>query len=151
MSEKAKALREAMRLIDRRLEMVDEKEKACCCGTTLAQCHALVEIGRAGSISLIGLSEQMDLDKSTMSRTVDALVARGFAKRDIDEANRRFVTITLMEKGLQEYRSIESSMDVYFDRLLEAVPAEKQAQVLESMQLLVDAVLQVDCCAECRK
>jgi DNA-binding MarR family transcriptional regulator len=149
MSEQSKALREAMRQIDRRLEMVDEKEKACCCGTTLAQCHALVEIGRAGSISLIRLSEQMDLDKSTMSRTVDALVARGFAQRDIDEDNRRFVTIVLTEKGLEEYHAIESSMDVYFARLLDAVPAEKRAQVLESMLLLLEAVKQVECCAEC--
>ena len=35
---------------------------------------ALVEIGRAGSISLVDLSKLLNLDNSTLSRTVNNLV-----------------------------------------------------------------------------
>ena len=58
---------------ERKLGVLEDGEMACC-GISMAQCHALVEIGRAGSISLVELAKLLDLDNSTMSRTVNNLV-----------------------------------------------------------------------------
>jgi hypothetical protein len=43
----SKALREVIRLLERKLGLLDELE-ASCCGVTFSQCHAVVEIGRHG-------------------------------------------------------------------------------------------------------
>ena len=73
-------LRELIRLLERKLCVLEDGEMACC-GISMAQCHALVEIGRMGSISLIDLATMLNLDNSTMSRTVNNLVNNGMVER----------------------------------------------------------------------
>ena len=63
-------LRELIRILVRNLGVL-EKADANCCGVSISQCHAIVEIGRAKEISLNKLAELLTLDKSTMSRTIN--------------------------------------------------------------------------------
>lgn len=142
MTEDSKLLREAMRRLERRIVM-DEDHLRACCGISLTQCHAMVEIGRAGSISVRSLSEKMGLDNSTVSRAVDTLVNKGIAHRETDPNNRRFVTISLTGMGEAEFKGIESSMNVYYEKVLGAVAKEKRDQVVESIQLLLQAVCEI--------
>ncbi len=141
----AKALREAVRVLERKLGLLDELETACC-GVTFAQCHAVVEIGRAGSISLNDLADALSLDKSTMSRTINNLVANGMAVREIDPADRRYITIQLTESGRQAFETIEERMEEFFASLFEKIPPGKRTQVLESLQLLNQALGANGCC-----
>ena len=142
MSDKSGLLRETMRRLERRTVM-DENHLRLCCGISLTQCHAMVEIGRAGSISVRSLAERLGLDNSTVSRAVDTLVSKGIAHRETDPNNRRYVTISLTNKGLTEFNGIESSMNVYYEKVLGAVAEDKREQVLESIQLLLHAVCEV--------
>lgn len=144
--EKASRLRELVRLMERRLGVLEDGETACC-GITLAQCHALVEIGRAGYLSLIDLSRLLDLDNSTMSRTVNNLVSRDLAVRELDPSDRRYVTIKLTPAGQNTFESIETNMDNYFLQIFKAVPETKREQVLESLQILLSAIDDSDCCS----
>lgn len=140
---KIKNLRESVRQMERKLGILDESEVSCH-GISLAQCHALVEIGRAKSISLIELSELLNLDSSTMSRTVNNLVNNGMAGRELDSNDRRYVTIKLTENGLKKFMRIEDNMNLYFTNIFESIPCEKQEQVLESLQILVAAIAKND-------
>lgn len=138
-------LREIIRKLERKIGTLDEKEMSCC-GVTMAQCHALVEIGRAGEISLNGLAEMLNLENSTMSRTVNNLVNNELVKRDIDLQDRRFVNISLTESGSKIVAGIEESMTLYYRRVYNAIPEEKREQVIESLQLLLDAFEKNLCC-----
>lgn len=140
-----KKLRENLRVLVRKLGVL-EKSEFSCCEITLAQCHAIVEMGRAGSISLVELAELLNLDNSTMSRTVNNLVNSGLAVRDIDPKDRRYVTIRLTEKGTGIFKNIEESMGVYYKRIFEAIVPEKRAQVLESLDMLLKAINESKCC-----
>jgi len=142
MTEDAKLLRETMRHLERRTVM-DETHLKSCCGITLTQCHAMVEIGRSEKISVRSLAEKMGLDNSTVSRAVDTLVNKGIAHRETDPDNRRYVSISLTTTGLSEFKGIESSMNAYYKKVLDAVRPEKREQVLESIQLLLQAVCEV--------
>ena len=132
-------LREMIRMLVRSLGIL-EKGDVCKSTITITQCHAIVEIGRRGKVSLIDLADMMDVDKSTMSRTVNNLVEAGLALRDVDVNNRRYVIIQLTDAGQKEFRSIEESMNGYFKSVFEAIPEEKRSQVLESLLLLTEAV-----------
>ncbi len=132
-------------MLERKLGVLEDGEMACC-GISLAQCHALVEIGRVGSISLVDLSNLLNLDNSTMSRTVNNLVNNGMAQRQLDPNDRRFIAIQLTQKGLEQFQGIESSMGAYFKKIYAAIPAENRSQVLESLQILLKAVADSDCC-----
>lgn len=138
-------LREFIRKLERKLGILDEKEMSCC-GITMAQCHALVEIGRADRISLNRLAEMLNLENSTMSRTVNNLVNNELVKRDIDPQDRRYVNISLTENGSKTYGSIEASMDLYFRNVYNAIPEDKREQVIESLQQLLDAFDKNPCC-----
>ncbi len=138
-------LRELLRILIRDLGVL-EKSDASCCGVSLAQCHAIVEIGRKEKISLVDLASLLGLDKSTMSRTINNLVESDLALRDLDMENRRYVIIQLTEKGKSIFSNIEESMDEYYQSIFNSIPENKRNQVLESLQLLKEAVESNNCC-----
>ncbi|MCR4434819.1 MAG: MarR family transcriptional regulator [Clostridiales bacterium] len=141
----SRQLREMMRLLERKLGILEESEVACC-GITMAQCHALVEVGRAKNISLNELAELLNLKNSTMSRTVNNLVNSELVKRDIDPQDRRYITISLTESGTKIYEGIEESMNLYYKRVYDWIPEDKRGQVMESLQILLEAISKNECC-----
>ncbi|HEX3045237.1 MAG TPA: MarR family transcriptional regulator [Bacillota bacterium] len=140
-----KLLRESVRLLERKLGLLNDIQ-ASCCGVTLAQCHALVEIGRAGSISLNDLADLLGLDKSTMSRTINNLVNNKLVSREIDPKDRRFLMLCLTEAGRKTFQTIEAKMDLFFNQIYQTVPEDKRQQVVESLQILIQALVENPCC-----
>ncbi len=138
-------LRELVRVLVRRLGIL-EKSDFSCCGISLAQCHAVVEIGRRGKINLNDLAELLGVDKSTMSRTINNLVESGLAARDLDGGDRRYVVIQLTEAGERFYENTETGMEKYFQAVLSRIPEEKRGQILESLTLLTAAIGDEGCC-----
>lgn len=138
-------LRELLRVLVKNLGVL-KKSDASCCGVTLTQCHAIVEIGRQEKISLVDLADLLGVDKSTMSRTVNNLVEANLAVRDLDTENRRYVIIQLTENGRTVFQNIEQSMESYYKSIFFSIPEDKRNQVLESLQLLTDAVRNNKCC-----
>ncbi len=134
----AQRLREGLRELVRALGVL-EKNEAGCCELSLGQCHAVVEIGRAGTLSLIRLAALLDLDKSTVSRMVEKLVQEGMLERRENAADRRYNELCLTQTGKLAYRKVESQMDVYFATVLDKILPEKRALALEGIELLVQA------------
>ena len=131
-------LRDLIRLLERKTGALRDTQMSCC-NMTMAQCHALVEVGRAKSISLIELSETLGLDSSTLSRTVNHLVDAEMVNRETDPSNRRYVTISLTGDGQKIFEGIETGMSLYHKQILQRIPQEKRQEVVECLQLLVDA------------
>ena len=132
-------LRELIRILVRNLGIL-EKTETSCCGVTVSQCHAIVEVGRKKEISLNELAELLGLDKSTMSRTINNLVEEGLVSREIHSGDRRYVTIELTDIGQDVFKTIEDSMEKYYSGILDTIPEDKRSQIIESLQLLVEAV-----------
>ncbi len=132
-------LRENLRVLVRQLGLLDKAE-AECCGASLAQCHALVEIGRAGALSLNDLAELLMLDKSTMSRTLNNLVESGLAVREPNLSDRRYVEIRLTPRGAAQYRAIDETAWNYYQQVLDKIPPEKQSVINESLAILTQAI-----------
>jgi DNA-binding MarR family transcriptional regulator len=140
-------LREMLRGLERKMGLVDDSAKSCC-GISLAQCHALVEIGRASDLSLNSLADMMNLDKSSVSRSVDHLVRRGYALRKTDEKSRRKIVIRLTSSGSDLFTRIEKDMTRYYSAVLDKIEPGKRAQVIESVGLLLDAIERADLTCE---
>ena len=141
----SRQLRETIRLLIRKLGIL-ERSEAVCCGITLTQCHAIVETGRTEQISVNELSELLNLDKSTVSRTVEQLVNNNLMVREPDQNDRRYVTLQLTNKGGELFRDIEQRMEVYFAEILAFIPEEKHKQVIESLQIFSEALQNRRCC-----
>ncbi|OPX43915.1 transcriptional regulator SlyA [Ruminiclostridium hungatei] len=137
-------LRELIRVMEAKLGIIGEIEAACC-GISFTQCHAVTEIGRVPNISLNELAEKLNLDNSTMSRTVNNLVNANLVNREIDSNDRRYITISLTDSGMEMFEKIEDSMGNYFKKIYDNIPQDKSSQVLECLRLLIDAINKSNC------
>jgi len=142
---KAQVLRDIVIELERRLGVLEDRITDCC-GLSMAQCHAVVELGRRNNVSLGSLAQSLNLENSTVSRTVNNLVNGSLAERTEDSSDRRYVAITLTEDGRQVYESIENGMNEFFDRIMNRIPEEKQEQVIDSLQVLLEATGSQRCC-----
>lgn len=138
-------LRELIRILVRNLGIL-EKSDTSCCGVTISQCHAIVEVGRAEEISLNELAELLTLDKSTMSRTINKLVEDGLVVRELHPEDRRYITIKLTDEGVNVFKNIEGSMKEYYKSVFMSIPEVDREKVLDSLKLLIEAVNQNKCC-----
>lgn len=147
----SKNFRELIRILERKLGLLN-KQDSCCLEVTLAQCHALVEIGRAENISLKDLSNLISLDISTMSRTVDSLVKKEFIFRTPSETDRRSIDIKLTEKGLKLFNDIESQMDTKFKNIFNHISLQEQMTVFNGLNIIIEALAKNEnissCCNE---
>jgi DNA-binding MarR family transcriptional regulator len=134
-------LREIIRVFTQKLGLL-QKTDAACCGVTLGQCHAIVEIGRVGETSVNELAEVMNLDKSTTSRTINNLVNSNVVVRETDPQDRRFTKIRLTPKGQGLFCELNDNMDQYYEQILGFVPEDKRELVREAMPYLLEAVRQ---------
>ena len=146
----AEIFREVVKTCVRKLGLL-QKADAACCGITVAQCHTLVEVGKANSLSLNKLSESLTLDKSTMSRTVDNLVNAGLVERQVDKEDRRYTKITLTAKGTEMVEVINSSMKEYFEKVMNSIPEEKRGVVIAALPYLLTAVRGTESCFAVRQ
>jgi DNA-binding MarR family transcriptional regulator len=142
-TEGSNQLREGIRLLEKKLGFLSKSETPCC-GITFSQCHALVEVGRAGSISLNELADILGLDNSTLSRTINNLVNNGLVQRELNQLDRRYVVINLTKDGMKVFEGIETSMNLYFKRIYKSIPENKRNQVVESLAILNEAIIDLE-------
>ncbi|MFZ5351459.1 MAG: MarR family winged helix-turn-helix transcriptional regulator [Bacillota bacterium] len=138
-------LRELTRVLVRNMGFLDKSE-AVCCGTTLAQCNVIVEIGRAHEITLNEVADLLKLDNSTISRTINNLADQQLVERETDLEDRRYIKLRLTDKGRHIFETTEKNMNAYYEAILRDIPEEKHEQVIESLMLLVEAVKNNKCC-----
>ncbi|MCD2347980.1 MarR family winged helix-turn-helix transcriptional regulator [Clostridium guangxiense] len=143
--EESNYLRELIRVLVRDLGIL-EKSDSNCHGVTMSQCHAIVEIGRAKEISLNGLAKILNLDKSTMSRTINKLVDDDLVVREAHPEDRRYIVIKLTDKGIKVFKTIEENMNNYYKKIFVSIPQDKREQVLDSLKILIDVIHGNKCC-----
>jgi len=141
----AATLRELLRVLIRKLGIL-ERSEAACCEMTLSQCHTLIEIGRAGAISVNQLSDRLGLDKSTVSRSADKLVLDGLLLREEAVTDRRYVSLTLSSEGMAAYNNLEQRMAIYFNSVVSEIDPTEREMVLNGLQTLTTALKSNKCC-----
>ncbi len=144
--------RDSVRQLQRSLGW-QAKNDAVCCGVTITQCHALLEIENKQELSLVDLANALSLDPSTLSRTVETMVAGELVERSANPEDRRYVTLSLTGRGKEVYNRINQAYDSYYQAIFSRIPSDKQQQVIESISLFARAVFESDrntCCMEGR-
>ena len=136
-------LREVARLYTRAQRVV-----ADCCSTTNTQCHLLGELGRAGPLPLSELGARVFLEKSWVSRAVDAMVERGLVSKEPNPADARSWLVTLTAEGERTVANLDRTLDEHADKLLETLTDRERAAVEASLMLLMKA-LREDAAAMC--
>jgi DNA-binding MarR family transcriptional regulator len=140
------AFRRDLRALEREIFRQLEGETECC-GVTVAQCHALLELSFS-ELSLSGLSTALDLDVSTLCRTVDGLVKSGLVERTEDPADRRLVRLALSAAGCAKVATIDEMCNRYYAELFEPVSEKDRKCVIRGVGLLADLMRSRRCSLE---
>jgi len=136
-------LREVARMYTRAQRVV-----ADCCRTTSTQCHLLTELGRAGPLPLSELGTRVTLEKSWVSRAVDAMVERGLVTKEPNPADARSWLVTLTAEGERTVAELNRTLDEHANQLLSSLGERERAAVENSLLLLMKA-LREDTAATC--
>ncbi len=128
-----------LRVLEREVELSMTSE-AGCCGVTFAQCHLLLEVERRGKTRVTELAAVLELDKSTLSRTVDGACRAGLVDRSVDPSSRRQQVLCLTAAGQETAAAINSQCDASYTRLFDFIPADRRLMVVESVALLAEAM-----------
>jgi DNA-binding MarR family transcriptional regulator len=135
----AEILSNTLLQLDRAMGLHSRTE-ATCYGVTLPQCHSIIEIGLAGKTSVKVLADALGVDKSTMSRIIDGLVETGMVARSLDDDDRRYVVISLTEKGQDIFQKISCAWYLFCSEIMKNIPIKKQDSVIESLQLIAESI-----------
>ena len=138
-----KQFRECTRQLECHLGNMNQSD-CCCCGISTMQCFIIVEIGRKPGISVKELAAILRVDKSGVSRAVEELVQKNFIERNPSKEDRRYVVLTLLPKGQERFEKIENDMYIKFKNVLEQIPEEKREQVIEALNLYIEACTKVE-------
>jgi DNA-binding MarR family transcriptional regulator len=128
----------------RRLEQLmvsQQKRDAAWHGVSLAQCHCLLAIEQLGRPSQNDLAEQLCLDKSTLSRTVEGLVRIGLIERAIDDKDRRVYRIRLTEQGAKTCLTINTIYDALYRQVLDRLPMSAHT-VVDALAATVQTIIE---------
>ena len=126
--------REVIRAFDR--EIFLQNNASCCNGISLAQCHTLLEIEKNNEISVSELADNLSLDKSTVSRTVEGLVNINMVDRVIPKENRRKAILNLTNNGQQVCSTINYTHDAYIKRVLNDFSEKEREECLRLFRKL---------------
>ncbi len=140
----ASDLRESTRELFRNLSLLD-RDRASCCGITVAQCHAITETGRLGRVAPSVLAEILRLDRSTVTRLVDNLEAQGFLTREQDPLDRRSILLALTEKGEEFFQATEETMDRFYASIVEKIPVGDRKALLSGIRVISESFSSEEC------
>jgi DNA-binding MarR family transcriptional regulator len=137
-TESIKEFRKSLRKLQRKLaEQLDGN--SVCCGVTIAQCHTLLAVEEKGHTTNTELAVELELDKSTLSRTIESLVVMGLVNRETNNDNRRSQHIRLTGDGEKTVAAIHDQWRSFFTSLFAGIPKLKHPVVIEGLSLLANS------------
>ena len=105
-------------------------------GLSVPELRTLIYLYRNEGVSLSEVAEHIGLKLPSMSKSIDALVARKLVIRRALAHDRRYVSLKLSARGLAELRRTRRSTEARLAEALSALLPEQQAKVVEALKML---------------
>jgi len=109
-------------------------------GVTPSQAEVIRVLSDFGPLTLTGLGELLVCETgNSPSRLVDRLVAHGLVRRDVDPADRRYVTLSLTGDGKRLSRRIAKVEERIYSTIDEYVANQPVDETLHTLRSLASA------------
>jgi DNA-binding MarR family transcriptional regulator len=105
---------------------------------TLPQFRALVVLD-ARDRNVGELARELRIQPSTATRLCDRLVRKGLARRNVDDANRREVTVSLSGSGRSLVREVTARRRREIASIMAKVPAAQRTMIVEALTTFCEA------------
>lgn len=125
-----------------RIYQVRDRDRICCHDISVTQCHALEVLVTRGPMRAQAMAEALRLDKSTVTRVVDALVRKAYVERLPDPDDARAQSLRITPAGRALFKRIDDEMVQQQAALLGDLAPEIRAGATELIQRLARAAEQ---------
>lgn len=136
----ASEFQETMVALVRTLGLHQPDRTPCGQPVSVAEAHALLELGREPGLSQNGLAARLRLEKSSVSRIVTGLEKRGWVERTRKPNDTRIVQVHLTNDGRDAAATLAESRQAKFARIFAAIPPAERDAVLTSLDTLVQVI-----------
>ena len=113
------------------------REQLGCGPVTVQQCYTL-EALIDGPRSMKSLAAEVALHQSTLTRVVEKLEKQDLVRRRRPADNQRSVEVQITEAGRQIYRILDDAGSQMISDLLDHIPANRQAAIVDAMEALAE-------------
>lgn len=136
--EDAKALQAAVSGLVR-IYQVRDRDRICCHDISVTQCHALEVLVAQGPMRSQALAEALRLEKSTVTRVVDALVRKGYVERLAAPDDARALALRATPSGRALFKRIHDELVAQQMALLRDLGPELRAGAADIVRRLARA------------
>ncbi|MDT0344011.1 MarR family winged helix-turn-helix transcriptional regulator [Streptomyces litchfieldiae] len=133
-------LQEALRGFVRAFGLHQPEKTPCGQPIPVSEAHALGELAQDGELRQVELARRLRLTKSTVSRLVGQLTARGWVERAPAPGDGRGVVLRLTPSGERAAGNLAEARREKFSRLLVSIPEHEREGVLHALHVLVEAL-----------
>lgn len=116
-----------------------DRDRICCHDLSVTQCHALEALIQHGPLRSLALAQRLNLDKSTVSRVVDALERKGYVRRRRDPEDARAQALSATRAGRELYQTIERGLIAQQAELIADLEPEVRAAAASLIRRLARA------------
>ena len=116
------------------------RDEAFCEGVTFHQFVILDAVAKAKELNMADLHQILSVQKSTTTRLVNPLIKKGLLRRDKSEHDSRAVKFTLTKEGIEIHKKVSLCMIDFFKKVTNAIPEEKKSEVLECVNIFINAI-----------
>ena len=137
--EKIRQFRTTLRKLERDVAIRQKRDDRTG-GLSVVQCHTVINLGEIGETTIGQMAKRMGVDKSTLSRTMDRLVAKKLVDRIPLPTDRRYLLVKLTEIGRQVCDQLNRVNNDYIKRVFSRIPESDHPQVMKYFSVFVTAM-----------
>lgn len=122
-------------------------DEVCCEGLSQRQCAILRTLVAQEGARISDLAASSGITPSAMTRVLEKLEARKLVERVRGaQSDGRAAMVRITEAGRRTRKQLDALMRERTAEIIGSIPKQKQAQILESLELLNGAIEKAGCC-----
>jgi DNA-binding MarR family transcriptional regulator len=110
-------------------------------GLTFAKWVAMISLRRFGDLSMTRLAKLSATDRTTLTRSIDSLIADGLVQRETSSADRRIVVIRLTDNGRALLANIRAEIRPLNHDVCANLTPEEQAAMTRALQKMLGGLI----------
>lgn len=110
-------------------------------GLTFAKWVAMISLRRFGDLSMTRLAKLSATDRTTLTRSVDSLIADGLVLRETSPADRRIVVIRLTDAGRALLARIRAEIRPLNRDVCANLTPDEQAAMTRALRKMLDGLI----------
>ena len=127
------------------------RDEAFCEGVTFHQFMILDTVAKTKELNMADLHQILSVQKSTTTRLVNPLLKKGLLCRDKADHDSRAVKLTLTREGIETHKKVWLCLMDFYQRVTDNIPEKKKAEVLECVNIFINAIKNASGACNCCK